>query len=176
MLERQDATWRMTSPLQARADAFQVGRVLSILGARSTVRYRADDLARFGLDRPLAKVTVDDQSFTYGALNTTTREQYVLTGESVYVVPLSHGAALPREPDALIARELFAPGETPVRFELPEVQRRASRTGRGTSQPARTKRAPTSASHGSMRGGTRSAVRGRGTTAAAAHAATSKSP
>jgi hypothetical protein len=119
VLERQDATWRMTSPLQARADAFQIGRVLSILDARSTVRYRADDLARFGLDRPLAKVTIDDQSFAYGALNTTTREQYVLTGESVYVVPLSHGAALPREPDALLARELFSPAENPVRFELP---------------------------------------------------------
>ena len=120
-LERHEDNWRITAPFAARADTFQVGRLLMILDARSAVRYPAADLARFALDRPSAKVTLEDQVFAFGAINTTTREQYVLTGDSVYLIPLGPGAALPRDPNALIARELFAPGETPVRLELPEV-------------------------------------------------------
>ena len=84
------------------------------------VRYPASDLARFGLDRPLARLTIEGQDFAYGALNATTREQYVLTAGNVYVVPVAYGAALPRDAEALIARALFSPGETPVRFELPD--------------------------------------------------------
>src|SRR5688572_14416355 len=39
VLERKDDTWRMTEPFSARADAFQVGRLLAILDARSSSRY-----------------------------------------------------------------------------------------------------------------------------------------
>lgn len=119
VLERRDATWRMTAPFAARADTFQIGRLLSILGARSAVRYPASNLARFGLEPPLARLTIEDESFGFGAINTTTREQYVLTGDSVYLAPLGPGAALPRDAQALLARELFAPDESPVRLELP---------------------------------------------------------
>jgi hypothetical protein len=120
VLERKDAEWRLTAPFAARADGFQVGRLLTILESRSAVRYPASDLARFDLDRPLARLTIEDQGFAYGALNTTTREQYVLTAEYVYVVPVSYGAALPRDAEALVARALFGAAETATRFELPD--------------------------------------------------------
>jgi hypothetical protein len=119
-LERDGQTWRITSPFTARAETFQVERLLSVLEARSSVRYPATDLARFGLDRPQATLTVEDQSFAFGAINTTTREQYVMTGGAVYLVGIAFGAALPRSADALLARELLAPGEIPLRFDLPD--------------------------------------------------------
>lgn len=119
-LARRGPTWRITAPFEARADAFQVGRLLTILDARSAVGYPATDLARYGLDKPVAKLTLEDQTFTFGAFNTSTREQYVLSGDRVFLIPLGPGAALPRDPQALLARELFAPDETLVRIELPE--------------------------------------------------------
>jgi len=119
-LERRDGTWYITEPFKARADGFQVGRLLQVLDTRSAVRYPAQALTRYGLDKPMARLTIEDQRFDFGAFNTTTREQYVLAGDSVYLIALGAGAALPRDAEALLARELFAPGEAPVRIELPE--------------------------------------------------------
>ena len=120
-LERRDDGWRMTSPYAARAEAFQVERLLSILDARSSGRLPATNLERYGLHEPAVKVTLDGQSFAFGAVNTTTREQYVLTRDAVYAIALAQRSAVPRDADALIARSVFAPGESPVAFELPGV-------------------------------------------------------
>jgi hypothetical protein len=119
VLERKDDAWRMTEPLAARADAFQVGRLLAILDARSSSRYPATDLARYGLDTPQAVLTLNDQTIGYGAVNSMTREQYVLTRDAVYAIPLAQRMALPRDANALLARGLLAPNEVPTRLELP---------------------------------------------------------
>lgn len=120
-LEKRDGQWRITAPFQARAEEFPIERLLSVLQARSTVRYPASDLARYGLDTPLAVLTANDQAIAYGGINPTTQEQYVLAGNQVLVVPLNYAAALPRSIDALLAKALFAADEKqPVRFDLPE--------------------------------------------------------
>ncbi len=121
VLQRKNDAWHMVEPFKARADPFQVDRLLSVLDLRSSARYPANDLARYGLEPPVARLTIDDQTFAYGAVNTVTREQYVMTREAVYAIPLAQRNALPRGAEALIAKTLFAPGETPVRFELPDL-------------------------------------------------------
>jgi len=135
VLERANADWRMTQPFSARADAFQVQRLLAILEARSSARLPATDLARYGLDAPQAKLTLDEQTFSYGAVNTMTREQYVLTNDTVHAVALAQRMALPRDANQLISRALFGPGETPVRFELPGLTV-ALDDGKWTTAPA----------------------------------------
>jgi hypothetical protein len=94
--------------------------MLSILDARSAVRYPASDLVRYGLDKPQAALTLDDQRFAYGAINNMTREQYVATGDAVYLVPLAYITALPRNADSVLALRVFASDEKPVRFTLPQ--------------------------------------------------------
>ena len=117
-LERDGESWRIAAPFTARADKMRVERLLAILDARSLAQMRATDLARYDLDRPRVKVTIGQQTFGYGAVNEATREQYVLTNDSVYAVPLSQRVAVPRDADALISRALFAPDEVPVRFDF----------------------------------------------------------
>ncbi|HZN24370.1 MAG TPA: DUF4340 domain-containing protein [Burkholderiales bacterium] len=117
-LERRADGWHMTAPFPARADAVHVERLLAILDERSVARYRAADLERYGLDRPVATLTLNDQTFAFGAVNTMTREQYVLARDGVYAIPLSQRTALPRDGESVVSRALFAQGETPLRFEL----------------------------------------------------------
>lgn len=119
VLERADDAWRITEPYSARADAFQVGRLLAILDTRSSTRYPATELSRYGLDAPQARLTLNDERVSYGAVNTMTREQYVMAGDAVYAVPLAQRLALPKDANALVSRALLAPGEVPARFELP---------------------------------------------------------
>jgi hypothetical protein len=134
-LERKDDLWFITAPFGAPAEPFQVQRLLSILDARASHRLAATDLARFDLDRPVARLTVDSQTFSFGAVNALTREQYVLTGNTVYPVELRYGAELPADAAQLVRRQLFARDEEPARFEFSNFTV-ASADGKWSVEPA----------------------------------------
>lgn len=120
VLERPASGWRITSPLAARADNFQVQRLLGILEAKSKDRFPATGLARFELNEPYARVTINQQVFSFGAANPISREQYVLTRDGIYMSDLRHGATLPGNVLQLVSKQLFAPEEAPVAFEFKE--------------------------------------------------------
>ena len=120
VIEKRGDEWRLVQPLKARADTFALERLLGVLGARASVRYAATDLVRYGLDKPAAVLSANDETIVFGSINTTTREQYVKSGSHVYVLGLTHAAAIPRTADALLSKALFARDErSPVRFDLP---------------------------------------------------------
>ena len=117
-LQKKNAMWWIVEPFSAPAEPLQVERLLAVAQAEASARLAADDLARFDLDRPLATLVIDGQSFGFGGVSTTTREQYVLTQGAVYTVELRYGAALPADAAPLIRRGLFSDGEVPVQFEF----------------------------------------------------------
>jgi len=118
VLENHDGHWVQTAPFRARTDSSKVPRLLDLLGARAKTTYPATDLARFELDQPFARVTVDDQVFAFGMVNAITNEQYVLTGDTVYLVSPIHGFALPTQADSLASHMLLADDEIPRAFVL----------------------------------------------------------
>ena len=118
LIERRRDGWHVAAPFRARADALRVHQMLSILEAKSAHRLPATDLARFELDRPVARVAFGGQTFSFGLVNEITREQYVHSGDTVYTVHPRYGAMLPTQPTDAASRQLFAADETPVRFEL----------------------------------------------------------
>lgn len=133
-LERRDAQWLMTAPLRARADEFQVMRMLALLETRPAAQFPAADLERFDLQAPVARLTIDGSEYVFGGINTVTREQYVMRGDTVYAVELRHGAALPADPVALIRRVLLNEHEIPAAILLPQFSVRQA-GGRWTLTP-----------------------------------------
>lgn len=119
VLERKKDAWFLVQPFAARADEFMIQRMLAILRARTRHRYPASDLARFDLDQPRVRLTIDGQRFEFGLVNELSQEQYVLTGDAVFAIPARYGLALPARPEALADRRFFAPGESPVRIAPP---------------------------------------------------------
>ena len=79
------------------------------------------NLARFALDKPFARVIVGTQEFAFGTQNTLTQEQYVLTGDRVHLVPPVFAYGLPTRADSLATHMLLAEEDIPVRLELPGV-------------------------------------------------------
>ena len=122
LLERTATEWTLTAPVAARADSFQIQRLLEILDATSKDRFPAMGLARYDLNEPRARVTINQQAFAFGTINEMSREQYVLTQEGIYPLALRYGAALPKNALQLVSRQLFAPDEAPVAFELSEFK------------------------------------------------------
>lgn len=118
VLARTGAEWKLTAPLTARADSVQVQRLLEILDATARDRFPAMGLARYELNEPAVRVTINQQTFGFGAVNAMSREQYVLTQDGVYPVSLRYGTLLPRTFHQMISRQLFAADEAPVGFRF----------------------------------------------------------
>ena len=120
VLEKTGTQWQITAPVRARADEFQVLRMLTILEARPKAQFPAGGLARFDLETPAARLRIDGVDYAYGSINAVTHEQYVQRGDTVYAVELRHGAALPADAAALIRRALLGETERPTAIALPQ--------------------------------------------------------
>lgn len=125
-LRRQGERWSITAPLRARADEFQVLRMLSVLEDRPAAKFPANNLERFDLELPAALLTIDGIEYAFGGINPVTREQYVRRGDSVFTVALRHGAALPNDAVALVRRVLLNENEIPAAILLPQFSVRQS--------------------------------------------------
>ena len=120
LLEKRQDGWHISSPFPARADALRVQQMLAIADAKSSHQLPATQLERFELDRPLARLTLAGQAFSFGMVIAMTREQYVLSGDVVYTLHPRYGAALPARPAEAASHQLFAADEAPLRIELRE--------------------------------------------------------
>jgi hypothetical protein len=134
-LEKKSGGWKVTAPLSARADETRVQRLLSIVEAKSAAKMPATELARFELDPPSATLTIGKQAFSFGMVNSLTREQYVMTDGAVYVVNPRFGAGLPATPVDLASKQLFGPDEIPSRIALKDFSLE-QRDGKWTLTPA----------------------------------------
>jgi len=118
-LVREGDAWFVDRPLRARANAPQVDRILDLLTVRGHDRMPAEDLQRFDLDRPALRVRFDDTAIAFGTVNPLTQEQYALVGDSVFMIPGHHRAAVPDRVERVLTHALLRKNEKPVSFVLP---------------------------------------------------------
>ena len=134
-VQRSGAEWRIVAPMNLRADTLQIQRLLGILDATSKDRFAPTGLARYDLNEPRASLTINKQTFSFGAVNEMSREQYVLAQDGVYLLPMRYGAALPKSALQLVSKQLFAAEESPVAFEFSNF-RLAQQEGKWQLTPA----------------------------------------
>ena len=117
-LAKHGESWFLVRPFEARADRSQEDRLLDLLGAESKEKLAAADLARFDLDKPALTLTLGDQRFAFGTVNPLSQEQYILTGDSVYLLPAFYASLVPQRPERLLTHALLLESERPIAFEL----------------------------------------------------------
>jgi len=117
-LEKRGETWFLAAPIEARADQSQVQRLLDLLSATSKEKLAATELQRFDLDPPAVKVTMDGQTFAFGTINPLTREQYIASGDGIYLVSTYYASLVPSSSDRLLTHSLFNEGEKAVAFRF----------------------------------------------------------
>lgn len=122
VLAKRKGEWFVTEPRLARADTARVDSLLGLLTARSEKRLPANDLARFQLDQPLARVRVGGQEFAFGGSQPLSNQLYVLTGGAVYLVsPVYFVDAAKPLPD-YTSKALLADKEIPVGFDFAQFK------------------------------------------------------
>lgn len=117
-LKQLDNQWYLVKPVQARADERKVAEILEILTVSSNQRLPLADLGRFGLHQPNVQLYLNDEYFGFGGFAPTTNQQYVVTGDQVYLISPRYVLALPSSASDLINPQLLASNEIPVKFEL----------------------------------------------------------
>ena len=91
--------------------------MLDLLSATSKEKLAATDVARFDLDRTCASsVKIDEQAFAFGMTNPLTQDQYLASGDGVYLVSAYYASLIPAQAERMLAHNLFQPKETPVGF------------------------------------------------------------
>jgi hypothetical protein len=104
--EKVDGLWRITAPYKTRADQMSVQRILAIIAAKSTDKFSASDLAKYGLDKPQLKLKLTNaagvEAFAFGTVNPVSEQQYVAYNEAVYLLPGSYMEAATTQPIELI--------------------------------------------------------------------------
>lgn len=113
--EKIDGYWHMGAPYKMRADQLSVQRILSVIAATSENKFPTTDLAKYGLDKPLARLHLSgdsgEQTFVYGTYNTVTNEQYVSYRDGVYLLSVGYSEAATTQAIEMVDKNILAPTE-----------------------------------------------------------------
>jgi hypothetical protein len=122
MLEKIDGYWNIIKPYKAPADQMSVQRIMSIVGAVSAVKFPADDLARFGLDNPKLKLTLDKEEFLFGTINPVSGQQYVTYKDGVYLLAPVYAESASTQVVELIDKRPLKPREEVAGFDFSRLE------------------------------------------------------
>lgn len=118
-LAKQGEHWRLTAPVNARANRFNVDSLLRVAGARSELRLEGDDAAQYGLTTPQARLQLDAETFEFGALHPFRPQVYVRHRGTVHLVSAQMLSAVLRAPNHFIDARLLEPERRLVGLRLP---------------------------------------------------------
>ena len=118
--------WRMMKPYQARADELYVYRVLGILATTSPVKLPANDLEKYGLEKPELKITfankVEEVTFLFGTYNPVNEDQYILYNNHVYLISGGFSETATFQPLELIDKNPIARFEKIKSFDFSRLE------------------------------------------------------
>lgn len=88
VLTRGNRGWQMTAPLAMPADSNMVRTLLDYLDAESQDSFPAAgaDLAKYGLNKPVAKLMLNGVEYDFGGLQPVDNLQYVLAGDRIHLI------------------------------------------------------------------------------------------
>ncbi len=119
--------WRLSAPINMRADQTSVQRILSIIAARSTDKIANPDLEKYGLNNPTLKLKLirdknSFEEFIFGTHNPVTDEQYVAHRNIVYLVSNGYSEAASTQIVELIDKAPLKPTEKVIGFDFSHLE------------------------------------------------------
>lgn len=121
-LDKTGTEWTLTAPVRARANRFNVENLFRIVSAPGQTRFPsvAQDLAKFGLDQPQARVHFGSEEIAFGSLHPLNNQIYVLHKNSVVLIPAHYLATAIYPYTNFIDSRLFEEARKITAIRLPE--------------------------------------------------------
>jgi hypothetical protein len=135
-LEKHDRRWRLTAPVQAEADEFEVNALVALADRETQMKLEGGVLKELGLDPPGYTLTLNDRVIGFGAIESLEYRRYVKLADGAYLIDDPPGAALDADYADLVAKDLL-PGEADIeRIEVPGLTLAKDAAGRWAVTPA----------------------------------------
>lgn len=133
-LEKYDGLWRLTEPVQAPTDPFEIGGILSLADLEVKKQLEAGvDLQQLELDPPRYSVTLDDVRIDLGGNEPIQYRRYVSSGGVVGLVDDPPSAALDADFSDLISKSVVPEDGELQKIELPGLSLEKNTEGVWTS-------------------------------------------
>lgn len=89
ILQRQNTSWLLTQPINARSNEFNVKRILNLLSINSDTQFTAEgkQLKKYGLEQATTKIFLNDLEIAIGIRHPLKSSQYLLYNNKIHLVP-----------------------------------------------------------------------------------------
>jgi hypothetical protein len=120
-IEKTGNGWKLTAPLPARANRLNVENLLRVLSAPVETRFPAvnAELPQYGLEKPTARVRLENEEIAFGALHPLKNQVYVLHNNEVALIPSYHLSAATYPYTNFIDSRLFEEDRKLISLRLP---------------------------------------------------------
>ena len=120
-LEKTGNEWKLTAPLPARVNRLNVETLLHVLSAPVETRFPAvtAELPQYGLEKPSARVWLENEEIAFGALHPLKNQIYVLHNNEVALIPGYHLSAATYSYTNFIDSRLFEEDRKLTSLRLP---------------------------------------------------------
>ena len=126
VFKKNNDTWNMLEPIKGRADQFSVQKIISIVATSSSEKLPSNDLAKYGLDKPIVKLKLIhkglEEEFIFGTYNSVTEEQYLLFKGNVFLISGSYSEAASTQPIELIDKLPLSRAEQIKEFDFSRLE------------------------------------------------------
>lgn len=123
-LEQTPAGWRLQTPVRARANRFNVENLLRITKATSSFQTPANAaaLSTYGLDKPAARLLLNDEEILIGAIHPMRQQHYLRYGDTIHLVDSHAVATALFNYSSFIDTQLIDDGHKLTALRLPGVR------------------------------------------------------
>lgn len=126
ILKKEIESWEMLEPIKGRADQFSVQKIISIVATSSSEKLPSNDLAKYGLDKPIVKLKLIhkglEEEFIFGTYNSVTEDQYLLYKDNVYLISSAYSEVASTQPIELIDKSPLSQSEKIRDFDFSRLE------------------------------------------------------
>jgi hypothetical protein len=120
-LSKQDGSWRLTAPVDAPTDPFEVSSLVGLakLDVERSLALSEVDQKELKLDPPQYTITLNDQALAFGDAEPIKFRRYIKHGDAVALVSDPPSAALDADYSDLVSKDLLPKAAKIQRIEVP---------------------------------------------------------
>ena len=109
VLDKTAGNWMLSAPRVARVNTFRINELLRLANAQSEGRFDppAEELARYGLDKPQVQVWFGTTEVRFGALHPINPQHYVLVNGQVHLIASRYFYSAGAAPADFFSRQLL---------------------------------------------------------------------
>ncbi len=137
VLEKSGEDWRLITARLARANNFRVNELLRLTATPVSTRFPAvsADLGKYGLDRPLATLFLNDAEIRFGGMHPLDSQLYVLHAGQVQLIPVSVFRAVSAPLQDFFSTSLLEDNNRLLEFKFPAFRLKQNEQGAWARTP-----------------------------------------